>query len=264
MSVSKKSIIVSLFACLVLFLGLAFGFIDTNRKTVRAVEDTGVGHYFYNQLTDEQKEFYKATEQMNVQGIFKKDADYDPVTNGHVTQAQLDVSYGALETSQGVIQVDFVAESVKMAEESREETADIPQLQAADISVETSFSLKVGETLEIKAEVTAYGDTNEYQWYKDDVALEGQTSDTLLIENVQESDAGQYFLKVTSSKDTDTVVSDSELIQVSITAASGPDNSKLALTAKIILLAGGGLIAVAFVAIIIVAIVRKSASKRKE
>lgn len=52
--------------------------------------ETGVGRYYYSQLTDEAKEFYDAMYEMYSQGIFKTGTgDYDLTENGHVTQEQL-------------------------------------------------------------------------------------------------------------------------------------------------------------------------------
>ena len=89
--ISRKTI-VSLLACIVIAALTAFGLnLATRAKITSAAETADVSHYFYNQLkTNEQKEFYKAMEQMNSNGTFKSSGDYDLVANGHVTQAQLE------------------------------------------------------------------------------------------------------------------------------------------------------------------------------
>lgn len=43
------------------------------------------------------------------------------------------------------------------------------------------------------------GEHNQYQWYKDDVPLDGQISNTLSITNISMADAGIYHLRVTNS-----------------------------------------------------------------
>ena len=73
-----------------LLFGLAFAIVGTGTISVASAEQTDVSRYYYNQLSGEQKELYKAMEEMDEKGIFKKGADYDLVESGHVTQAQLD------------------------------------------------------------------------------------------------------------------------------------------------------------------------------
>ena len=88
--ISRKSII-ALLACVMLAALLAFGInIGTGRKVSAAEDKTDVSHYFYDQLGEEQKQFYRAMEAMNSQGIFIAGDDYDLTANGHVTQAQLE------------------------------------------------------------------------------------------------------------------------------------------------------------------------------
>jgi len=55
----------------------------------------------------------------------------------------------------------------------------------------------VGTLVTHKIEVG--GAHNIYQWYKNDVPIPGQTSNTLRIENISKSDAGLYHLRVTNS-----------------------------------------------------------------
>ena len=65
------------------------------------------------------------------------------------------------------------------------------------IGKDTVFNIHSGESMEYTIEVS--GDYNQYQWYKDGSAVAGQTSNTLYIENVEESDAGAYMLQVTNT-----------------------------------------------------------------
>ena len=46
------------------------------------------------------------------------------------------------------------------------------------------------------------GDFNNYQWFKDNIVLAGETNPTLEITNALPSDAGEYFCRVTNSKAT--------------------------------------------------------------
>ena len=58
-------------------------------------------------------------------------------------------------------------------------------------------ALCAGSPLSVSVSVT--GPVNAYQWYKDGQPLDGQTSATLSLSDVQSSDAGSYTVRVTSS-----------------------------------------------------------------
>lgn len=297
MRVSKKSIIVSLIACLVLFLGLALGFLDTGARKAMAAE-TVATRYSYKQLTDGQIEFYAAVQSdasertdktvilsgtnggsvyANIDGrksdlfilsdgdtrtvIIKANNSYviesvtlngTPVEITNTSTMELEIAYDALTEPQAMLEVNFVAAD----EENRGDSNADQQLKAAIISVAKKVSASVGGTLEIRADVTAYGDTNTYQWYKDGEPVADQTSSVFVVENAEETDAGQYSLKVTSFSGSATAVAESDLIEVRIN-----NNSALALAAKIVLITAGGLIVVGFVAVIIVAVLRKTKKK---
>jgi Leucine-rich repeat (LRR) protein len=60
-----------------------------------------------------------------------------------------------------------------------------------------SINPVTGETVIRTNEVG--GANNIYQWYKDGLALDGQTTNTLTLENVDTGDAGIYTLRVTNS-----------------------------------------------------------------
>ena len=184
-------------------------------------------------------------------------------------ELQLDFAYSDFESDQSIIEVRFVAKSVKATEASRGEDAvvqnadsyDRHSLVAALITVlMKQFAAEVGGTVEIKTEVTAYGDTNTYQWYKDGVALEGQTGDTLTISNAKLSDAGQYTLRVTSVTDGVSVVSISDGIDVSIADLAAPAAPKglSKLAVLLIVLAAIIVVPVAVIVPIAVALKKKS------
>ena len=131
--------------------------------------------------------------------------------------------------AQHVIDVKFVAETVKAAEQQRGQTAVVPKLRGADVSVATkSITAKLGDSVTLKAAVKSYGDEDTLQWYKDGVAIEGATDNTLTIKDFKATDAGNYTLKVTSTAGDLTAVAESEAIVVSVLADSqdptGPDN----------------------------------------
>jgi hypothetical protein len=55
-----------------------------------------------------------------------------------------------------------------------------------------------GSTIQLSVSAAGY-ETLSYQWYKDSVLLSGETSDTLVISNVDADDVGLYFVEVTDS-----------------------------------------------------------------
>ena len=90
MKLAKRLTTPIIIACFAFLIGLVFAITDTQSSSVASAEQTDVSRYYYNQLTDEQKEMYKAMGEMDSKGVFKKGADYDLVASGHVTQDQLD------------------------------------------------------------------------------------------------------------------------------------------------------------------------------
>ncbi len=63
------------------------------------------------------------------------------------------------------------------------------------------ISLFVGQAWEISVPVG--GTANEYQWFKDDVAIEGETNDNLVFESASAEDIGFYSLRITNTLATD-------------------------------------------------------------
>ena len=58
-----------------------------------------------------------------------------------------------------------------------------------------------GSTVQLSVVASGYG-TLSYQWYKDSSPLVGETSDTLVLSNVDSGDDGDYFVEVTDSVET--------------------------------------------------------------
>ncbi|AOW19530.1 leucine-rich repeat domain-containing protein [Urechidicola croceus] len=72
---------------------------------------------------------------------------------------------------------------------------------------------------------TARGAENEYQWYKDDVAIDGANEATYTIENTTEEDTGIYVAKVTNTDIPDLTL-ESIPYDITIDAALGIDELK--------------------------------------
>lgn len=99
--------------------------------------------------------------------------------------------------------------------ESDKISIDVAKLTAV---TQKSDDLKVtkGENLEI--EVQAEGAELTYQWLKDGFILSGQNENTLTIENVVESDAGEYTCNV-SGRCGEQVTSESITVEIEITGS---------------------------------------------
>ena len=242
-------------------------------KTV--IINSSSGGTAYAEVDGKNSNLFKVSEGQNRRVAIKANSGYlieYVKVNGNAVditddgELSLNLEYSQLAV-QNVIEVNFVAQSVKSAEKARGEVVVVQQIKKAAISVaNSSVSVIAGEKIEVKATVTAYGDENRYQWYKDGVALSGQTSETLVIENASTSDSGKYILKVTSSSDSATVITDSEEIEVKVTASADPggngsgdigggDSGNPDLT---IMLIAGGLVALCLVlAIATIVVIKK-------
>ncbi|MCH5323758.1 MAG: immunoglobulin domain-containing protein [Eubacterium sp.] len=102
MKLFRKITAVSLAAVLAVTSVTALPAPEHSDSVVYAAAQTAE-HYFYNQLTDEQKPFYDAMQEMYLKGIFKTgNGDYDLIANGMLTEAELEAyidNYGALLTA---------------------------------------------------------------------------------------------------------------------------------------------------------------------
>lgn len=158
--------------------------------------------------------------------------------NGEVVEVKNDkemtltFAYGEMD-AQSVVEVSFVSESVKETEKSRGEGMVVQQLKAPVVSFSAYSSSNeegkktesvIGKKLEIKPTIEAYG-SKIYQWYKDGVALKGQTGANLVIENATAEDAGTYTLKVTTVSGSSSASAMSEPIVVTMVEAPAPSPS---------------------------------------
>lgn len=77
--------------------------------------------------------------------------------------------------------------------------AQIQEISAVTLMTQPGFhQVTVGESLNLSA--TATGTGLRYQWHKNGVVINGQTTKTLAIPNAKESDSGTYLLKVSDNK----------------------------------------------------------------
>ena len=191
------------------------------------------------------------------------------ITN--TNEMTLDLDYADL-LALSVVEVNFVAQSVVVAEQKRGEgavtqtTSDavIQQRKKAEIkfSVKTTVNsetgveevklpLKIGKTLKISPKVVATGDRNVYEWYKDGVLIADQNGAEYVKGNATEEDAGTYRLKVISYFGSSFVTAESVAINVS-TDNVAPSNSLFVLIGI-----GGGILLLVVLTVIILVVVKK-------
>ena len=122
-------------------------------------------------------------------------------------ETSINVNYGDVKDGNCIIDVKFVAKTVLQVEESKGEIVVEPEVTPATATIPNEKMASLNNTLTINSNVEETEGIVTYQWYKDGTKLEGKTNKVLTIENVKETDAGEYVLKVTTtlgtaSKDT--------------------------------------------------------------
>ena len=178
----------------------------------------------------------------------------------------LTLNYNDLE-AQNIVEVSFVAQSVKAAEVSRGESGviqsgkndNVQQVKKAEITVNnTTVSVKAGSKLELKATVNEpqNADSNNYQWYKDGEAIDGQTNATLTIKKATANDAGIYTLHVTSAFGASTATAVSEKITVTVQEV---EKHELTSMEKGFIIAGGCVVGIGLLMLLVLVIVKKRA-----
>ena len=186
-----------------------------------------------------------------------------PIDVKNKKELQFEVAFANIANNQQIVEVNFVPESVKAAEEQKGLTTVIQQLRKAVINCDATVSSIIGKTLRIAPDITAYGNANTYQWYKDGVALAGQTGAVLVIENATEDDAGTYTLVVTSYSGSEQKVSESSEIKVTMTEDLGGnpggnpgDTPAVSNLAVIFGIVGGAIVVIAGIAVLAFVIIK--------
>ena len=114
----------------------------------------------------------------------------------------LTVNYEDVKDGNSIVDVKFVSKAVVEKEAEREETPVQPVAVPAEITMPAEKDVITRKKLKIEPTVTQTSGIQTYQWYKNDVKLEGKTNKILEIENTKIEDAGNYILKVTTTVDT--------------------------------------------------------------
>ena len=112
---------------------------------------------------------------------------------------ELTISYDDVKDGNCIVNATFVAEEVLANEEARGEVAVQPTATPATVQIPNEKTVSINSQLEISANVGETEGLLTFQWYKDNVKLEGKTNRTLTIDSATEEDAGTYTLKVTTT-----------------------------------------------------------------
>lgn len=147
-------------------------------------------------------------ESVTVGGVLKEVTNKDNM--------QLELNYNDITNQNNIVEANFVAKTVVARDAEREETVVQPTATKAEITMPATYTTTANNTITISPTVKSEG-INNYQWFKDGVAITGQTNQTLTIENATAENSGEYTLKVTTTVETQTVESISSVCKVIVT-----------------------------------------------
>lgn len=112
---------------------------------------------------------------------------------------QLEIGYNDIANGNNIIDVKFVAKTVAQEEAAAGRSVVMPKAAPAEIKMPTTELLgTINREIKLTPEVIAEEGNITYQWYKDGVAILGQTNKTLSIIPTSIEDSGAYTLKVTT------------------------------------------------------------------
>lgn len=122
---------------------------------------------------------------------------YRQVTDGR--SMTMDVAYNDWKDGD-IVEVQFVAESVRQKEAQRGESVVTPKPAPAKVSLgKSSLEVQEGKNIELASRVTDAKGAVTYQWYKDGVLLPGRKGANLKITSAAAKDAGNYKVVVTTA-----------------------------------------------------------------
>lgn len=111
---------------------------------------------------------------------------------------QLEIGYNDITNGNNIIDVKFVAKTVAQKETEAGRSVVMPKAVSAQIEMPTELLGTINREIKLTPEVIAEEGNITYQWYKDGVAIQGQTNKTLSIIPTSIEDSGEYTLKVTT------------------------------------------------------------------
>ncbi len=128
------------------------------------------------------------------------------------------INYDNVSDKNSIVDASFVAKTVVEKEEERGEVVVEPTATPAEVSLEAEkITVTENESLIITSNVkTSNEGIHTYQWYKNGVAVSGQTNPTLEISAASKNDEGEYKLVVTTTVDTVSVTAESNICTVTV------------------------------------------------
>ncbi len=103
-------------------------------------------------------------------------------------------------------------------------TTELVNLQNTEIITQpANINANIGENVNFS--VTANGSNLSYQWYHNSTSITGETNNNLFINNVQQSDAGEYTVVV--SGDCGQLTSDTAYLNINTTNISAQNNNTI-------------------------------------
>ena len=125
---------------------------------------------------------------VNVAGEYK---DVESISR----DMKIDLNYADVQNG-SIVDARFISEKVAEKEKAANETVVLPVAEPAKITLKNKVTVTEGSELVISPEISAGEHT--YQWYHGEEQLTNQVDKNLVIDNVKQSDAGEYTLKVTT------------------------------------------------------------------
>ena len=141
----------------------------------------------------------KANEGYEIESITICGQEKDMAQIENKEETTVTVSYDDVKDGNCIVNVKFVAKTVLQVEESKGERVVEPEIIPATAKIPDERMASLNGTLTINSNIEETEGIVTYQWYKDGTKLEGKTNKVLTIENVKETDGGEYILKVTNT-----------------------------------------------------------------
>lgn len=141
----------------------------------------------------------KANEGYEIESITICGQEKDMAQIENKEETTVTVSYDDVKDGNCIVNVKFVAKTVREEEDNKGEVVAEPVAVPVTATIPEEKTVSLNTTLTINSNVEEAEGICTYQWYKDGTKLEGKTNKVLTIENVKETDGGEYILKVTNT-----------------------------------------------------------------
>ena len=180
---------------------------DSKKYAVASSSEGGVingadrdnGNIFGLSENEERTISVQANEGYQIETVTIAGEEVDMTQVENKDKMDITVSYNDLKEGNGIINATFTAKSVIQEEEQKGQTVVVQQAVPVEIKMpKTELVATINKEVKLTPTVTETEGSQTYQWFKDGVALAGQTSKTLSIIPTSVEDSGAYTLKVTT------------------------------------------------------------------